>query len=133
MRPRSMQDVLANKDYTEQQKGSRTVVRIRGLRDVMASQKVSAAAVPANNAQRLSEIAWLERELDRLEREANILNANQERVRVRLTEVVDRRELLLSLMRESFGVATTAPAPISAEVASKAKFESSFDSFALEY
>ncbi len=133
MRPRSMQDVLANKDYSVQQKGSRSSVRIRGLRDVMASQKVSAEAVPANNAQRLSEISWLERELDRLEREGNILDANQERVRNRLAEVVERRELLLSLMRESLGVAAAEPVQTGAEIASKAKFDSSFDSFALEY
>lgn len=133
MRPRSMQDVLANKDASTPQKGSRSSVRIRGLRDVMASQKVSAEAVPANNAQRLSEIAWLERELERLEREGNILDANQERVRNRLAEVVERRELLLSLMRESLGVAVAEPTQTTAESVSKAKFDSSFDTFALEY
>ena len=133
MRPRSMQDVLANKDASTPQKGSRSSVRIRGLRDVMASQKVSADAVPASNAQRLSEIAWLERELERLEREGNILDANQERVRNRLAEVVERRELLLRLMRESLGVAAAEPTQTPTESASKAKFDSSFDTFALEY
>jgi len=133
MRPRSMQDVLANKDASTQQKGSRSSVRIRGLRDVMASQKVSAEAVPASNAQRLSEIAWLERELERLEREGNILDANHERVRNRLAEFVERRELLLRLMRESLGVAAAEPTQTNAEIVSKAKFDSSFDTFALEY
>lgn len=133
MRPRSMQDVLANKEPATQQKGSHSPARIRGLRDVMASHKVSAEAVPANNGQRLSEIAWLEREMERLERESNILEANRERVRNRLTEVVERRELLLNLMRESLGVAAAEPAQSSAEIASKAKFDSSFDTFSLEY
>lgn len=133
MRPRSMQDVLANKDTSVQQKGSRSSVRIRGLRDVMTSHKVSADAVPANNGQRLSEIAWLEREMERLERESNILDANHERVSNRLAEVVERRELLLSLMRESLGVATAEPTQTGAEIASKAKFDSSFDTFSLEY
>lgn len=133
MRPRSMQDVFANKDASTPQKGSRSSVRIRGLRDVMASQKVSAEAVPASNAQRLSEIAWLERELERLEREGNILDANHERVRNRLAEVIERRELLLRLMRESLGVAAAEPTQTPTESASKAKFDSSFDTFALEY
>ncbi len=133
MRPRSMQDVVANKDSSAPQKGSRSSVRILGLRDVMASQKISAQAVPANNAQRLSEIAWLERELDRLEREDNILNANHDRLRNRLTEVKERRELLLNLMRESLGAATAEPAQTSAEIASKARFDHNFDTFSLEY
>ena len=133
MRPRSMQDVLANKDYSVQQKSSRSTVRIRGLRDVMASQKVSADAIPASNAQRLSEIAWLEREVERLERENNIFDANQERIRARLAEVTERRETLLNLMRESLGVAVAEPALSIAEKAGKTYIDHNFDTFSLEY
>ena len=133
MRPRSMQDVHAGKDYPLQRKGSRSTVRIRGLRDVMASQKISTESTPATHAQRLSEISWLEREAERLERENNIFDANQERIQARLGEVAERREALLNLVRESLGVAITEPSGALTGKAVKPPLDHSFETFSMEY
>lgn len=133
MRPRSMQDVLASKDYPVQRKGSRGTVRIRGLRDALATQKVSTDEVPATHAQRLSEIGWLEREAERLQRESNILAANQQRIDSRLVEIAERREKLLSLVRESLGMTVPEPASLDREESRPARTASHVETFALEY
>ncbi len=132
MRPRSMQDVLASKDYPLQRKSSRGTVRIRGLRDAMASQQVASDTVPATHAQRLSEIAWLEREAERLQRESNIIEANLQRIQQRLADIGERRDLLMGLVRESLGV--VAPEPTAEPQTNKTpKVNGNIETFSFEY
>ncbi len=104
MRPRGIQDVISSKDYSSTQRGSRGTVRVRGLRDVVLGEKMMDRSIPATHAQRLSEISWLERESERLLREANIIEANMQRIRNRLSEIAEHREYLLAIVRESLGV-----------------------------
>ncbi len=104
MRPRGIQDVVSSKEYATSQKGSRGAARVRGLRDVLLGQKMTDRSVPATHAQRLSEIAWLDREVDRLEREANIVIANLERIQSRVAEIAGYRESLLAIVRDGLRV-----------------------------
>jgi hypothetical protein len=104
MRPRSIQDVVSSKEYSSTQRGSRGAARVRGLRDVMLGEKMTDRAIPATHAKRLGEIAWLDREAERLGREANIVQANLERIQSRLAEIADYRESLLVIVRDGLRV-----------------------------
>jgi len=57
-------------------------------------------SIPATHAQRLSEISWLDQEMDRLNREANIVQANLDRVQTRMAEISDYRKSLLVIVRD---------------------------------
>jgi predicted nucleic acid-binding Zn-ribbon protein len=133
MRPRGMRDVTTNQDSPLNQKGSLGTARVRGLRDAMATQKVSARATPATHAQQLSEIAWLEREMERLQREANTFEANLQRIHNRLSEVAERRELLLGMVRESLGAVAQEVEDVTAKGSRITEPAKSFDIVALEY
>ena len=104
MRPKGIQDVISSKEYSSTQRGSRGAIRVRGLRDVLLGQKMTDRSIPATHAQRLSEISWIDREVDRLEREANIVGANLDRIQNRLAEIADYRESLLVIVREGLKV-----------------------------
>jgi hypothetical protein len=113
MRPRSMKDVKASSEATLNQGQGGSAPRVRGLRDVMSSRKVAGRAVPATRSQQLGEIAWLDRELERLQRESSILKANLARIDARIAEVVDRRDTVIDVIRQDLGleqpVAASAP------------------------
>ena len=106
MRPRSMKDVKAASEAALNQggQGGGAATRVRGLRDVMSSRKVAGRAVPSTRSQQLGEIAWLDRELERLRREASIMEANLARVNARVAEVVDRRDTVLDVIRHDLGL-----------------------------
>jgi len=101
-----MKDVKAASEAALNQggQGGGAATRVRGLRDVMGSRKVAGRAVPSTRSQQLGEIAWLDRELDRLRREASIMEANLVRVNARVTEVVDRRDTVLAVIRQDLGL-----------------------------
>ena len=104
MRPKGLQEVTSAKDYPVQRQSSRGQVRIQSLRDVTARRRIEARTIPTTHAQRLSEIAWLEREAERLQRESAIFEANLRRIHGRLTAIAERREALLQLVREGLGM-----------------------------
>lgn len=104
MRPKSMKDLKAGGETALNESQTQGNRRVRGLRDVMQSRKVAGRSVPATRSQQLSEIAWLDRELERLRREANILEANAARVNARIQEVVDRRESVMAVIRQDLGL-----------------------------
>ena len=104
MRSKSLGDLSAVKEQRRQQT-LRQKVRVRGLRDVLAAEEIGGHPVPATQAQQLSAITWLEREAERLKREANIFEANLLRIRNRLADIDARRTLLLKAVRESLGIA----------------------------
>ncbi len=134
MRPKSMKDLKSGGETAlngSQETGTR---RVRGLRDVMQSRKVAGRSVPATRSQQLSEIAWLDRELERLRREANILEANLARVNARVQEVVDRRESVMEVIRKDLGLYLAA-APVKS-APSKAEDDddvTTVEEFSLEY
>ena len=135
MRPRSMKDVKAASEAALNQggQGGGAATRVRGLRDVMSSRKVAGRAVPSTRSQQLGEIAWLDRELERLRREASIMEANMARVNARITEVVDRRDTVLDVIRHDLGL----EAPAETQVARPQRVEEEeplqVDEFSLEY
>jgi hypothetical protein len=101
-----MKDVKAASEAALNQggQGGGAATRVRGLRDVMSSRKVAGRAVPSTRSQQLGEIAWLDRELERLRREASIMEANLARVNARVAEVVDRRDTVLDVIRHDLGL-----------------------------
>ena len=137
MRPRGIQDVISSKGYSSTQRGSRGTVRVRGLRDALSAQKMTDRSIPATHAQRLSEISWLEREAERLQREANIVEANLQRIRNRLSEIAEYREYLLAIVRESLGIVPASDPGASRASASGAnrlsETDSGFEIVAIEY
>lgn len=133
MRPRGLRDVIAAKDYPLQQRGSQGATRVRGMRDVMSAQGIKGRSVPASHAQRLAEISWMERETERLQREASILEASMQRIHRRLAEVGERRQHLLSLVREGLGISMQ-DTPIAAQSTdAPSTAERDLDVVALEY
>lgn len=103
MRPRSMRDLKSASEATLSAEAPATR-RVAGLRDVMATRKVASRSVPATRSQQLSEIAWLDREIERLRRESSILEANLARVNARVGEVIERRTLLMDMIRKDLGL-----------------------------
>ena len=99
----------------------------------MGSRKVAGRAVPSTRSQQLGEIAWLDRELERLRREASIMEANLARVNARLTEVVDRRDTVLAVIRHDLGLEQ--PAEVQAVRPQRTEEEEPLqvDEFSLEY
>ena len=135
MRARSMKDVKAASEAALNQggQGGGAATRVRGLRDVMSSRKVAGRAVPSTRSQQLGEIAWLDRELERLRREASIMEANMARVNARITEVVDRRDTVLAVIRHDLGL--DLPAETQAARPQRVEEEAPLqvDEFSLEY
>ena len=136
MRPRSMKDVKAASEAALNQggQGGGAATRVRGLRDVMSSRKVAGRAVPSTRSQQLGEIAWLDRELERLRREASIMEANMARVNARITEVVDPRDTVLDVIRHDLGLDMPAETPTPrAQRAEEEDEPLQVDEFSLEY
>jgi len=90
-----------------------TTRRVRGLRDVMSSAKSGGGSGSVAHSQQFTEIAWMDRELERLRREAAIMEANIARVTGRILEITSRREMLMNVLRQELSI-KLAP-PLSAE------------------
>jgi len=106
-----MKDVKASSEALLQE-GPPASKRVRGLRDVMSSRKVAGRSVPTNRSQQLSEIAWLDRELERLRREASIMDANLQRINARVLEVGERRDSIVDVIRRDLGLEFAAETPV---------------------
>ena len=133
MRPKSMRDVTSNSESPLNDGQPSASRRVRGLRDVMSSRKIAGRSAPATRSQQLSEISWLDRELERLNREMGILEANRARVASRLQEVVDRREAILGSLREEFGLQAQTASPQVKRAAEVIEEEARAEEFSLEY
>jgi hypothetical protein len=127
-----MKDVKAGSEALLQE-GPPATKRVRGLRDVMSSRKVAGRSVPATRSQQLSEIAWLDRELERLRREASIMEANLLRINARVAEVDDRRETILGVIRHDLGIELPSEAPVQPKAPRVEAEEPEFDEISLEY
>jgi hypothetical protein len=106
---------------------------VRGLREVLSSRKVAGRAVPSTRSQQLGEIAWLDREVERLRREAFIMEANLQRINARVAEVIDRRDTVIGVIRHDLGLEQPAEQPSPARVANNADEMPDPDEFSLEY
>jgi hypothetical protein len=127
-----MRDLKSPSETTLNQSEAPATRRVAGLRDVMATRKVASRSVPATRSQQLSEIAWLDRELERLRREASILDANLARVNARVVEVNERRNLLMDMIRKDLGLEFAQPAALPA-VVEEEEPAAKVDQFSLEY
>jgi len=136
MRPKSMKDLKSSGETALNETQAPATRRVRGLRDVMQSRKVAGRSVPATRSQQLSEIAWLDRELERLRREANILEANATRVTARIQEVVERRDDVMDVIRKDLGLyLATAPVaePVRKRNSDDEEVSIEVQEFSLEY
>ena len=73
---------------------------IRSMRDIPTIQGMKNRAVPSNREQIMSELARLEHEKARLERENTIWLANQKKCETRIRQVQERAELLRLKLEE---------------------------------
>jgi hypothetical protein len=129
-----MKDVKVSSEAQLNQGQPQSAPRVRGLRDVMSSRKVAGRAVPSTRSQQLGEIAWLDRELERLQREASIMQANMTRIDARIAEVEERRNTVLDVIRHDLGLETPAEAASMAARAVGVEEEvTDEDQFSLEY
>ncbi len=135
MRARSMKDVKAASEAALNQggQGGGAATRVRGLRDVMSSRKVAGRTVPSTRSQQLGEIAWLDRELERLRREASIMEANLARVNARVAEVVDRRDTVLDVIRHDLGLEQPAEVQTARPQRTEEEEPLQLNEFSLEY
>lgn len=133
MRPKGLQEVTSAKDYPVQRQSSRGPVRVQSLRDVTARRRIEARTIPTTHAQRLSEIAWLEREAERLQRESAIFEANLQRIHDRLTAIAERREALLQLVREGLGMSEPARSDSPPKRANSPALNGDIEVVAIEY
>lgn len=134
MRPRGLRDRSAANDAAQPQSGGQSKVRVRSLRDVQAAEAIANRAMPATHAQRFAEIAWLERETERLQREASVLEATRQRIQNRLAETAERRAFLLDLVRNSLLINEQEQAVRSSTAKAKdAEPDHAFTVFSLDY
>jgi len=75
-------------------------LQARGMRDIPTIQGLRHRSVPASREQIMSEMAHLEHEKARLERELNIWTANQKKTENRLQQAHGRIVLLQKIMDE---------------------------------
>ncbi len=73
---------------------------VRSMRDIPTIQGLRNRSVPATREQVMSELARLEHEKARLERELNIWLANQKKTAGRLQQLQERVNLLQTVMDE---------------------------------
>ena len=73
-------------------------IQFRGMRDIPTIQGLRNRSVPASRAQTVSELARLEHEKARLERELHIWIANQKKTENRLQQAEERIVLLQKTM-----------------------------------
>lgn len=135
MRPRGLRDNNGAKKSSLRQPGGQSTMRVRSLRDVQAAEAIVDRPVPTTHAQRFAEIAWLERESERLQREASVLEATKLRIQTRMTEISDRRTFLLNLVRESLQITQPEGSETRTAKAKTPEEEAAaqFDTFSLEY
>ncbi len=134
MRPRGLRDLNAANDTSLQQSGGQSKVRVRSLRDVQTAEAIADRSLPTTHAQRFAEIAWLERETERLQREASVLEATRQRLQNRLAETAERRAFLLDVVRNSLAFNDQDQAVRSSTAKAKdAEPDHTFNAFALEY
>lgn len=74
--------------------------RVRSMRDIPTVQGLRDRAIPDSREQIMSELAHLEHEKARLEREINIWIANQKKTQERIRLVQERVEMLNRTMEE---------------------------------
>lgn len=136
MRPKSLRDLKAGAYAALDSLTPSATKRVRGLRDVMSSRTIDSRGVPVTRSQQLSEIAWLDREKERLDRELGILEANYLRVKTRVQEVSQHRESIMNMLRKDLGVAeapaSTTPRP-SRSAAEEEEEEPEVEQISLEY
>jgi exonuclease VII small subunit len=75
-------------------------LQARGMRDIPTIQGLRNSSVPTSLEQIVSELARLEHEKARLERELNIWTANQKKTENRLQQAHERIVLLQKIMDE---------------------------------
>jgi len=73
---------------------------LRNMRDIPTIQGLRNRAMPSSREQVVSELARLEHEKARLERELNIWLANQKKTQDRIQQVQERLNLLQHVMEE---------------------------------
>jgi predicted nucleic acid-binding Zn-ribbon protein len=73
----------------------------KGMRDIPTIQGLRNRSVPSNREQIVSELARLEHEKARLEREISIWVSNQKKTESRLKQAQDRIDLLQKIMDET--------------------------------
>ena len=83
--------------------------RIRNMRDIPTIQGLKNRTVPDSREQIMSELARLEHEKARIDREISVWAGNQKKAQIRATEVQDRIAILQGLITElvprtSFGL-----------------------------
>ncbi len=74
--------------------------KLRNMRDIPTIQGLKDRGVPSNREQIVSELARLEHEKARLERELSIWNANQRKTENRIHQVQERLNLLQNFLDE---------------------------------
>lgn len=101
---------------------------VRSMRDIPTIQGMKNRAVPSNREQIMSELARLEHEKARLERENTIWLANQKKCEKRVRQVQERAELLRIKLEELL------PKPLTKQSAEEAEKKShKFRGVSLEY
>ena len=101
---------------------------IRNMRDLPTIQGLKNRAMPANREQIMSELARLEHEKARLEREKTIWLSNQKKAQTRIDQVQERFDLLERMLIE------LAPKPVLPEgEADIKKATSKYKGINLEY
>jgi predicted nucleic acid-binding Zn-ribbon protein len=73
-------------------------IRARGMRDIPTIQGLRHRSVPGNREQAVAEIARLEHEKARLQRELDIWMGNQERTETRIRQVDERLAALQDMV-----------------------------------
>ncbi len=73
---------------------------LRSMRDIPTIQGLRSRAVPSSREQVVSELARLEHEKARLERELSMWLANQKKTQDRIQQVQERLNLLQNMMEE---------------------------------
>ena len=110
--PKSAEDGKGGQDDVLRETRPAATRRVRGLRDVMSSAKTGGGSGSVTYTQQLTEISWMDRELERLRRESTIMEANMARVNGRILEITSRREMLMTVLREELNVKLAPDAPV---------------------
>ena len=74
--------------------------RIRNMRDIPTIQGLKNRTVPDSREQIMSELARLEHEKARIDREISVWVGNQKKAQIRAMEVYDRIAILQGLIKE---------------------------------
>ena len=88
---------------------------VRNMRDIPTIQGLKNRSVPANREQIMSELARLEHEKGRLDRENTIWVSNQKKAQIRIQQVQERIDLLTSKIEELLPKPPAAPSNLEPE------------------